>query len=94
MPGRSCPTPRRRRRACHSQPADSEIDGVELVGKVTDRAGRPGIAVAMTTGYWGAKQRFTLIFDPTTPALLGEEKVLLHRALTVNEFPLASCSTG
>jgi len=55
---------------------------VALTGRceVTDRAGRPGIAVAVTTDYWGAKQRFTLIFDPTTSALLSEERVLLERA--------------
>lgn len=58
----------------------ARIDGVELVGKVTDRAGRPGVAVAMTTDYWGAKQRFTLIFDPATSAVLAEERVLLERA--------------
>lgn len=54
------------------------IPGVELVGDVTDRAGRPGVAVAKTTTYWGSKQRFVLIFDPTTSALLGEEQVLLE----------------
>ncbi|MHB1293754.1 MAG: CU044_5270 family protein [Anaerolineae bacterium] len=57
----------------------AEVAGVELVGHVTDGAGRPGVAVALTTDYGEAKQRRTLIFDPFTSALLGEEQVLLER---------------
>lgn len=58
----------------------AQIPGVELVGEVTDYAGRSGIAVAMRAEFGGAAERFTLIFDPTTSALLGEERVLLERA--------------
>ncbi|NPV09468.1 MAG: CU044_5270 family protein [Anaerolineae bacterium] len=58
----------------------AQIPGVELVGEVTDHAGRSGIAVAMRTEFGGAAERFTLIFDPTTSALLAEERVLLEPA--------------
>jgi hypothetical protein len=56
----------------------AQIPGVELVGTVTDRAGRTGVAVAKTTSHFGSKQRLVLIFDPATSALLGEERVLLE----------------
>ena len=65
----------------------AEIKGVELVGKVTDRAGRPGVAVARTTNNWGARQRDIVIFDPTTSRLLAEERVLLERADFVDADP-------
>lgn len=53
------------------------IPGVELIGSVQDRAGRQGVAVAKTRYHVGGTQRHTLIFDPTTTTLLGEESVLL-----------------
>jgi hypothetical protein len=49
----------------------ARLPGVELVGRVRDSAGREGTAVAMTAH----GIRFTLIFDPSTSALLGEEQV-------------------
>jgi hypothetical protein len=59
------------------------IPGVELVGSVTDRAGRSGTAVAIVGGVGGSgsaeQTRRTLIFDPGTSLLLGEEEVLLDR---------------
>lgn len=55
------------------------IPGVELIGEVRDRTGRPGVAVAKTTDYWGARERLVLIFDPKTSALLAEERVLLSK---------------
>ncbi|TAK27880.1 MAG: hypothetical protein EPO21_23390 [Chloroflexota bacterium] len=66
-----------------------QIKGVELVGKVNDRAGRPGVAVARTTNNWGPRQRDTLIFDPTTSQLLSEERILLDRADYVDAEPPA-----
>ena len=48
------------------------IKGVELVGSVTDRAGRRGVAVAITSTYTGARVRDVLVFDPVTSALLAE----------------------
>lgn len=59
----------------------ARIEGIELLGKMSDRVGRPGVAIAMTARYTGgAKERLTLIFDPATAALLAEEKVLLEHA--------------
>ncbi len=54
----------------------ARIPGVELVGSVRDRSGRDGIAVAMRNEPDGTRD--TLIFDPESGALLGEEKVGLH----------------
>ena len=51
----------------------ARIPGVEFVGRVTDPAGRGGIAVAFTND----GIRSTLIFDPQTSALLAEEEVAL-----------------
>jgi hypothetical protein len=63
------------------------IPGVELVGQVRDRAGRQGVAVAMTSTYTGVKQRHVLIFDATTSALLAEEIVLLESVSWVDAKP-------
>ena len=51
----------------------SRIPGVEPLGRVTDSAGRTGIAVARDDH----GIRSTLIFDPETSALLSEEDVAL-----------------
>lgn len=63
------------------------IPGVELVGQVRDRAGRQGVAVAMTSTYSGLKQRHVLIFDPRTSALLAEETVLLEAVSWIDAKP-------
>jgi len=56
------------------------LGGVELIGSVTDRAGRTGTAVAMTGNPSGVGlERHTLIFDPETSMLLAEEQVLLAK---------------
>ena len=51
----------------------ARLPGVELIGPVKDGAGRPGTAVAISD----EGIRSTLIFDPNTSALLGEEQVAL-----------------
>jgi hypothetical protein len=51
----------------------ARIPGVELIGRVRDSAGRPGVAVAREDD----GVRSTLIFDPQTSALLSEEEVAL-----------------
>jgi hypothetical protein len=57
----------------------AELSGVELVGTMTDRAGRTGIAVSMTNDQSSrGLERRVLIFDPDTSMLLAEEDVLLH----------------
>jgi hypothetical protein len=57
----------------------ARIPGVELVGKVTDPAGRPGLAVARTSADSGYLKRDEMIFDPHTSELLAESEVLLER---------------
>lgn len=53
----------------------ARLPGIELVGRTTDATGRPAVAVAMENGNNDA--RSTLLFDPHSFALLGEEDVLL-----------------
>lgn len=65
----------------------ASIPGVELIGSVRDRAGRQGVAVAKTTDHWGSKQRFVVIFDPRTSALLAEERVLLESTSWIEAKP-------
>ena len=55
----------------------AELPGVELVGRVVDGAGRPGVAVAYTNPSSDARSRHELIFDPRTAELLGEGEVLI-----------------
>jgi hypothetical protein len=56
------------------------LGDVELIGSMTDRAGRTGTAVSMTNGQSSrGLERRVLIFDPRTSALLAEEDVLLHK---------------
>jgi hypothetical protein len=63
------------------------IPGVELVGDARDHSGRQGVAVARTSTYTGLRTRNSLIFDPRTSALLGEEHVLLERAAWIDAPP-------
>ncbi|MDQ3870150.1 MAG: CU044_5270 family protein [Chloroflexota bacterium] len=56
----------------------ASLDRIELLGETKDRAGRSGIAVAMTSDYAGAKTRRVLVFDPRSGRLLAEEEVLLE----------------
>jgi hypothetical protein len=58
----------------------ARIPGVELVGDVTDSAGRKGVAVAMADNSSHARQ--LLIFDPQSSMMLGE----VDTALPGNEF--------
>jgi hypothetical protein len=53
----------------------ARIPGVQLLGDVTDSAGRPGVAVAMDNDV--NRDRSTLVLDPKTGALLAEEDVVL-----------------
>ena len=53
----------------------SRLPGVQLVGDVKDRAGRPGIAVSLPDDV--NRTRDTLVFDPQTSVLLEEEEVTL-----------------
>lgn len=53
----------------------ARLPGIELVGATKDALGRPAVAVAMENGHNDA--RSTLLFDPRSYALLGEEDVVL-----------------
>jgi hypothetical protein len=55
----------------------AELPGVELVGRVVDGVGRPGVAVAYRHERTDAPSRLELIFDPTTAELLGSNEVLI-----------------
>lgn len=63
------------------------IPGVELVGPVTDPAGRNGTAVARTSNDAGYRERVELIFDPETSAFLAERQVLLERVDWIDAPP-------
>jgi hypothetical protein len=54
----------------------ADLPGVELVGRVVDSTGRPGVAVAYTKLNSDAPSRMELIFDPRTAELLGSNEVL------------------
>ncbi|MGD0273407.1 MAG: CU044_5270 family protein [Gaiellaceae bacterium] len=47
-------------------------------GTVTDRAGRTGVATSTESDHSGALTRYTLIFDPSTGALLDSEETALE----------------
>jgi hypothetical protein len=58
----------------------ASLGGVELIGSVTDRAGRTGTAVSLTGDRSGAgRVRRVLIFDRETSMLLAEEDILLDK---------------
>ena len=58
--------------------------GIMLTGRVTDRAGRPGIAVSLDSDYSGLPTRYTLIFDEDDGRLLGDEEMLTTTAGKLN----------
>jgi hypothetical protein len=59
-------------------------DGLVLVGDVTDRVGRPGIAVALDSDYGGLPTRYTVIVDPGSGRVLGFEETLTQDAGKLN----------
>ena len=63
---REAPTPAALRAALYRVAA--RVPGVELLGKVHDAIGRPGVAVALGEPH----ERSELVFDPKTAELLGE----------------------
>jgi hypothetical protein len=67
----------------------ARIPGIELVGQVTDPAGRRGVAVAVESDYSGALTRQELIFDPETSEMWAERQVLLEEATWVDVQPPA-----
>jgi hypothetical protein len=53
---------------------------VRVLGDVTDRAGRAGVAVVAEGDFTGLPTRFVLVFDPGTGALLASEAWLTTSA--------------
>lgn len=65
----------------------ARIPGVELVGNVTDPAGRKGTAVARTSDDAGFLERNELVFDSETSELLAERQVLLESVGWIDAKP-------
>jgi hypothetical protein len=62
-------------------------------GTVTDRIGRPGVAVSTESTNSGLNTRYTLIFDPKTGMLLDFEQVLLEAGKLPVKVPATSSYT-
>ena len=69
----------------------ARLDGVELMGTVTDHAGRTGVGVSLvdddTSPGGRGRQRHVLIFDPDTSRLLEKETVQLSRIEGISAEP-------
>ncbi len=52
------------------------VPGVVNSGTVTDRRGRPGVAVSLESDYTGVETLYTLVFDQSTGALLEADQTL------------------
>ena len=63
------------------------VPGVSDAGRVTDRAGRRGIAIAVPTGGKGYWHSFRLIVDPSTGQLLAVEDIQLARSAVPIKTP-------
>lgn len=59
-------------------------NGLVNQGVVTDRVGRQGVAVGVDANLGGLPTRYSLIFDPTTGALLDYEEMLTTSAGQLN----------
>ncbi|MFD0636241.1 hypothetical protein ACFQ9X_36405 [Catenulispora yoronensis] len=56
------------------------VPGLLDLGTTTDRAGRAADAFAVEGDYSGLPTRYTLLVDPATGAVLGDEVVLTQSA--------------
>ena len=69
----------------------ARLDGVELMGSVTDHSGRTGVGVSLTdddTSPGGrGRERHVLIFDPNTSMLLERQTVQLSRMDGISAEP-------
>ncbi len=63
---------------------------ITVSGRVTDRAGRTGVAVSTVSSYSGGPERYTLIFNPETGMLLDSEEVFL----TAGALPIKPPAVG
>lgn len=62
----------------------ADTPGLLLTGQVSDRVGRPGLAVSIDSDYSGLPTRYTLIVDTTTGALIDSEETLTSSAGKLN----------
>jgi hypothetical protein len=62
----------------------ADTPGLTLTGRVTDRAGREGLAVSVDSDYSGLPTRYTFIIDPRDGRLLGSEDTLTTSAGKLN----------
>lgn len=67
-------TPNQRAAAWNSL---TTIDGLKVLGTTTDRAGRPGVAIATESRAVGLTTRLVFVFDPASGQPLAVEEVLL-----------------
>jgi hypothetical protein len=58
--------------------AEGRIPGVEYLGRVTDEAGRHGIAVGAESANSGAPTVYALVFDPKTSKVLATQQTILE----------------
>lgn len=65
----------------------ARIPGLINNGTVIDRAGRRGIAISLDSAYSGAPTRYTLIFNPYTGQLLGEDDTVIRTAPALHLRP-------
>ena len=70
--------------------AASGIEGVELVGRATDLAGRFGTLLALDSAFGGKRARYTMNFDPQSTRLLEVVTTLLERVDFVDAPPPAT----
>ncbi|MFC4603497.1 hypothetical protein [Rhodococcus kronopolitis] len=64
----------------------ADQNGIEVLGAVEDRVGRPGVAVSATT----SDERLVLVLDEATGALLDYEQIALTAAAASVPIPLPS----
>lgn len=57
----------------------TRLEGVKLVGEVTDLAGRPAVSVAIDGVDQPLPERYELLLEPATGRLLGARSVLARR---------------
>jgi hypothetical protein len=57
----------------------TRLDGVKLIGNVTDLAGRPAVSVAIDIADQPLHERYELLLEPATGRLLGARSVLTRK---------------
>ena len=70
--------------------AASRIEGVELLSRAKDRAGRSGTLLGLDSDFGGTRTRYTMNFNPKSAQLLEVETVLLEQVDFVDTSPPAT----